>query len=101
MKNEAKEIYAIDRQCRSIEIRYRRSWSDAYEEVCGYPVSHLEVETISPSRSALPFTETGYKSYFTTANDIESAGGPVAYVRAWLEWSSQTQEWKHTRPYAV
>jgi hypothetical protein len=96
MKNEAKEIHIIDWQGRSIEVRYCRSWSDAYEEVYGYPISHLEVEAIRPCKSALPFTETGYRSLFTTADDIESAGGAVAYVRAWLDWSSKTPEWKES-----
>ena len=56
-----------------IEIRYCRSWCDSYEEIFGYPLSHLEIETIQPAKAPLPMTETGYRSYFTTADDLEAA----------------------------
>lgn len=83
-----KELFTIDWQGRAIEIRYCRNWSDALA------LSHLEVETIQPKKAPLPFTETGYRSHFTGADDIESAGGPVAYVEAWLDWASRSPEWK-------
>ncbi len=57
-------------------------------------MSNLEVESIEPVKVPLSFTETGYRSHFTTSGDVEPAGGPVAYVQEWLNWASQSEEWK-------
>ncbi len=93
MRN-AHETHLIDWQGRTLEIRYCRSWSEAYERSTGHKLAHLEVEVMQPERSSLPFTETGYRSHFTPAHDIEFAGGPLAYVHTWLDWASQSQEWR-------
>jgi orotate phosphoribosyltransferase len=42
----------------------------------------------------LPITETGYLSHFVAADAIDEAGGPVAYVVAWLDRAAQDKEWK-------
>jgi hypothetical protein len=62
--------------------------------VYGYPLAHLEIETVEPANAPLPMTETGYRSHFCAPADIDTEGGPVAFVRAWLECEARSPEWK-------
>jgi hypothetical protein len=39
-------------------------------------------------------TETGYRSHFCGTPLIDDEGGPVAFVRAWLDHAADTPEWK-------
>jgi hypothetical protein len=78
----------------TIEVRYDPDWSPSYRDVYGYPLAHLEIEAAEPAKSALPMTETGYRSHFGSSADIDAEGGPVAFVRAWLECDAQLPEWK-------
>ena len=64
-----------------IEIRYEAQWLG---DDGPFATAHLEIEAIDPDRSPLPMTETGYRSHFTQASAIAEAGGPVAFVEAWL-----------------
>ena len=76
--NLTPEQYQMTWQGILIDIRYQPHWLRAYA------VAHLELQTLKPERATLPMTETGYRSHFTDREDIEQAGGAVAYVRAWL-----------------
>jgi len=78
-----------------IAIAFVRSWSSSFEEIYGCPMSHLEV--IQPRRQALPLTETGYRSHFVAAPEVDAEGGPVAYVPRWLDWVAQDESWQDTR----
>ena len=78
----------------AIEVCYCPSWSESYEEIYGYPLAHLTVEAVTPANVPLPISETGYRSYFTRPDLIEAEGGPVAFVRAWLDHEAQSDEWK-------
>ena len=84
--------FQIHWQDLDIEVLYCPNWFAAFEEVYGHPLARLEIR--QPERKPLPFTETGYRSHFTTPEDIEAAGGPVEYVRAWLDTVAQSPEWK-------
>ena len=55
---------------------------------------HHEIETLHPTRTPLPITETGYRSHFTGSAAIEERGGPVAYVIAWLDDAAKSSAWK-------
>ncbi len=57
-----------------------------------YAVAHLEIHTYG--RAPLPITETGYKSHFVQRAMVESEGGPVAYVLAWLDHAAKSPAWK-------
>lgn len=46
-------------------------------------ICHLEI--LTEDRSPHPISETGYRSHFCPRAEVEDAGGPVAYVTAWLE----------------
>ncbi len=78
----------------TIEVRYCPDWSPSYAEIYGYPLAHLEIESVNPLKAALPMTETGYRSHFCGAPLIDEEGGPLAFVRAWLEQAADTPEWK-------
>lgn len=55
---------------------------------------HIEIESIKPTRAPLPVTETGYRSHFISALELINAGGPVAFVRAWLDQMAMSKEWR-------
>ncbi|MDI7774673.1 hypothetical protein [Asticcacaulis sp. EMRT-3] len=57
-------------------------------------LSHLQVESITPARSPLPITETGYRSHFVHPSAIDELGGPVAYVLAWLDQAARNEGWR-------
>lgn len=74
-----------------IDIRYEACWLGTEGP---FSTAHLEVDVRSPERAPLPFTETGYRSHFTQAEVIAEAGGPVAFVEAWLEQAAKSAAWK-------
>ena len=45
-----------------LEIRFARDWLGSSKTA--YPMAHIEVEAISPKLTALPITETGYRSHY-------------------------------------
>lgn len=61
----------------------------------GYAIAHLEI--IADNRAVLPVTETSYRSHFVPREVVEVLGGPVAYVRAWLDHEAQSPAWKAHR----
>lgn len=52
-------------------------------------ISHLQIQ--SEHREAMPVTETGYRSHFCQRHEVEVWGGPVPYIRAWLDQESQSE----------
>lgn len=82
------ETHHIEWQGIAIEIRWAQSWhsSDAFA------IAHLELR--SQGKVRLPMTETGYRSHFIHKENVEDAGGPVAYAIAWLDHEAQSCEWK-------
>ena len=71
----------------SIEVSYEKDWLGTEGP---FSTAHLQVNTIEPENAPLRFTETGYRSRFIDAE----AGGPVAFVRAWLDQAAETKSWK-------
>ena len=72
----------------TVSVTYEPNWLNIHS------VIHLDIEAIAPARAVLPFTETGYRSHFTNEQTIAEAGGPVAFVRAWLDAAAESKEWK-------
>lgn len=58
--------------------------------ICPTVFAHIEVQADEP----LPITETGYRSLFLPVDSVEHVGGPVAYVRLWLEAKAKSTAWK-------
>lgn len=75
----------------SIEIHYEQNWLGT-EGL--FSTAHLQVNTVEPKNAPLPITETGYRSRFIDADTIAGAGGPVAFVRAWLDQEAEAKSWK-------
>jgi hypothetical protein len=86
------EKFPINWQGIALEIRFERNWLGSPPSE--FHPSHLEIATITPEREPLPITETGYLSHFVAAEDIDEAGGPVAYVTTWLDGAAKGKEWK-------
>ncbi len=79
-----------------IEIRYRPPFAHFYEE---HPIAYLEVISIEPEKAPLPITRTGYVSRVVQGVHVEAEGGPVAYVRAWLEYkAAKSAKWRQRPP---
>ena len=58
--------------------------------VGGY-YAHLEVRVMaSPEGRPIPVTDTGYRSHFMLAEEVEEAGGATAYLRHWLDREAQS-----------
>jgi hypothetical protein len=58
------------------------------------PIAHLQIQVLSPKGAIIPVTETGYRSHFISNVYVEGAGGPVAYVREWLDSEAATPAWQ-------
>jgi hypothetical protein len=87
--------YSLDWHGTAVSINYAADWSPAFKEVYGSPMAHLEITSLDGQ--PLPFTETGYRSHFTNPDAIEAEGGPVAFVRAWLDHDAQLPAWQEAK----
>jgi hypothetical protein len=75
-----------------LEVTYEPQWLPHH--ILGDDLAHLEVRSIHPTDAPLPITETGYRSHFIAASAIAAAGGPVAFVDAWLTVESDSRAWR-------
>jgi hypothetical protein len=57
---------------------------------------HVEIEVVSPKGAPLPITTTGYRSHFLGADELADAGGPAAFVTAWLDREARSKDWSRT-----
>lgn len=73
-----------------LSVSYWPDWSEAFSTVMGRPLAHLTIEGTRP----LPITETGFLSHFTGPDLVESEGGPVGFVQAWLDLAAELPEWR-------
>ena len=66
--------------------------SNYFDSTTGFSIAHFDITT--ENRVPLPFTETGYRSHFLDASELEEYGTPTDFVKAWLEESAKSKEWK-------
>ena len=85
--NKKKIVHVICWSGIEIEVSYCPQWSTAVHNL-----AHLEIKTIDGS--ALPITETGYRSHFLDIETIEAEGGAVAYALKWLDQEAKNKKWK-------
>lgn len=78
----------------TVEISYEPNWMGGLTEAFGEPLAHLQIQSVSPERAALPVTETGYRSAFVAGSVITLEDGPVAFVRDWLDEAANDPTWK-------
>jgi len=76
-----------------ININWEPCWLNLRSNY-GHDVAHFDIESMKPERAALPITETGYLSHFTSEETVASFGGPVEFVLAWLEEAACSPAWK-------
>jgi len=57
-------------------------------------LTHLSIHVLEPSAAKLPITETGYRSHFLSEAEVAELGGPLGYVRAWLDAEAATPDWQ-------
>jgi len=86
------ETFTADWNGIGVQITWEPSWLSL--DTLRYDTAHLQVESILPERVPLPITETGYRSHFTSPQTVAALGGPVAFVIAWLDEESHTEEWR-------
>ena len=70
------EEHQLDWKGQDITVRWCPVW-------LGGDTAHLEI--VTANRSPHPISQTGYLSHFCPRELVEGAGGPVAFVAAWLE----------------
>mgnify|MGYP001306606190 CR=1 FL=1 len=85
------ETHIIDWRGIRIEISYEECWLGSHSP---FSTAHLQLSSVAPAKAPLPMTETGYRSHFIAAEAVAEAGGPVAYVLAWLEYEGSKKVWK-------
>lgn len=73
----------------SLEISYEPGWMGIKDGI-----AHLEIRVLSPKGAIIPITDTGYRSHFISSVYVDSAGGPVPYVRAWLDSAATASGWR-------
>lgn len=83
------ETVTMDWQGIALSVSYEPSWINMPEHECVY--GHLQIWCIT--REPLPISETGCKSHFLHPTYIESAGGLIAFVHAWLDHAASKKAW--------
>lgn len=75
-------------------IALRITWSPCWfvSKRVDYSIAHLEVRSVTGE--PLPISETGYRSHFLPREAVEEYGGPVEYVKAWLDHAAGKPAWK-------
>lgn len=76
----------------SITVRYNSCYFKSPFKTRGFSIAHLEV--ITANKTPLPFTESGYRSHFTNASEIEQYATPADFVKAWLQETAKGKQWK-------
>jgi hypothetical protein len=87
--------YSLDWHGIAVSISYAADWSPSFKEIYGSPMAHLEIRSLDGQ--PLPITETGYRSHFTNVDVIDAEGGPVEFVRAWLDHDAQLPAWQEAK----
>lgn len=75
-----------------ISVSFERNWLQSTSP--HFRTAHMQLQTVSPARVALPMTETGYRSHFLPVEHVDAEGGAVAYALAWLAHEAQKPEWQ-------
>lgn len=91
---EGKEILILKWRSYVIQVDFTKSYSRAFEEVYGYPMSHVEIRTVEPDLAPLPVSDTGYRSIFITLPKIENLGGVKTMITDYLDDAARNKSWK-------
>ena len=86
MKKRITHTYRIVWRGITLQIRHQPLYFD-------YGADHIEIHVKKPKDAIIPITETGYRSHFIDEEELKQAGGPVAFVTAWLDREGNTKKW--------
>lgn len=86
--NDEYETYHLQWEGIAVQIEWTPAWTKPDIIVIG----HFKLST--EDRKPLPMTNTGFRSEFVHPDLVAEMGGPVAYIRAWLEHEAQSPDWK-------
>jgi len=75
----------------AIEVLFTPIYSESYHRIYGYALAHLQISV--EGRAPLPISETGYRSRFERADNIDVTGGAATYARAWLDRAARSPAW--------
>ena len=89
--DRAIERHRLDWQGEHVTVTYEANWLDM-----GL-TAHLTVQAEREGPGVLPITDTGYRSHFTPVEAIDAAGGPVAFVLAWLDHAAKELAWQQLK----
>lgn len=84
------EIFTLNWEGIALSI----NWCPVWFAMADGSVSTAHLEISSDARVPLPVTETGYRSIFLPAEQVEAFGGPVAYVQALLDQEAASDAWQ-------
>lgn len=93
-KDRGKVTKRLDWRGVTVSVSYEQDWLGMSKRSPEAATAHLEVRGVSPDWALLPITETGFRSHFFSAEAVEGAGGPLAYVRAWLDEAAESPAWQ-------
>ena len=62
----------------------------SFRAVYGYAIAHVTVTAPCP----LPISDSGFQSAWLPPGDIDTEGGPVPFVLAWLDAEATTPDWQ-------
>jgi hypothetical protein len=88
------ETFTVDWRGIALSVTYEANWLNICTTQWDMARAHLQIRSVGPERARLPITETGYRSHFLDSDEIAVAGGPVAYVIAWLDQAADNQVWR-------
>ncbi|HEV7276537.1 MAG TPA: hypothetical protein VGN80_09645 [Devosiaceae bacterium] len=74
----------------ALEVTYEAHWLNA----TAFRTAHLQVRSVAPAKEPLPISDTGYRSHFLPADEIDAHGGPAEYVKRWLDHAARAPEWR-------
>lgn len=79
-------------------VTLRVSYEPDYCDMGGDRVfAHLQLQVLEPAKAPLPVTGTGYRSHHLPKWLVEEAGGPLPYVKAWLDQEGRSLEWRQAQ----
>jgi hypothetical protein len=81
----------------TIRISYDPDWS-SLSDLLGpkHQIAHIVLEVLDPVGAPIPVTDTGYRSHFARPQEVAAAGGPVPFVRSWLDCEARWPAWQRT-----
>ncbi|MDF1867982.1 MAG: hypothetical protein P1U70_24395 [Saprospiraceae bacterium] len=74
----------------NIQVIYSPDYSKSFKQITGHRLAHLQIK----ADERLPMTETGYRSHFAVASEVEEYGSPINFVRAWLAEAEKKKGWQ-------